>query len=805
MADGKNPRKWSLEEIDELLQDSGMLPRDDESLYMVEEIAPAQKTEVFDPRPSHNEKISHKIISDTVEKSDSIAEPQVYGNFVSEKYRERFFTAPVKNIEKATDKTIVISEDGNSSKDKFLKNTKFSTIQLEKINKQKDIEKTRVQENLEYTKTIGLRSLAVTDGDAHEIELPEEEDNMQLSFEGFHEEEIEHIDESEVEKELIKKRKEKVSSFTIAGEITQEQSEEGVKKYGTDEYRTADEKFKVAYYLKKEKSTAFAGMIVSFVCAFILLIVSLTAQGLDKGGIGYIILSLVFTLIPSGCCYNFLFDGIKTIKKFKFNRNTGCFFAIVAAVIQQFVFMTSSAPFEKGLSLLSGAAIMYLGLNMFGEYSEYKRISENFSFLSNQEDIYSIGIVEDDEVASQIGKGIQEPVILSSQKTVFPRRFIEFSKMYYPSDDVSDKSIKIGLVASVAVGVITLIISKSVLFSVTGFTAAIIVCMPYLSYICDSIAIKTISSYLRKKGAMVAGWQSLKMCDKANAIAVDAEDVFRKDGGDVHGIHPFYDIGIDEAIIYAATLTIAAGGPMGNLFKRVIVGETKLLPPVDGLTYEDKLGLSAWIFNRKILVGSEDMLRNHNVEIPDMALINRHLTSDRYPVYLAIDGKAAAVFIISYDADQQSKKLLRKIEENNISLLVRANDPNVTDTVIAQKLTLPQSGVKVISAIAGETLKEYVRETTSTADSLLIHTKTEKSFLQAVKSSLSLDKFKSILRTFQLCATGIGIAVVAALSFIAGVQHIDCTQIMLIQLLFTAVSVFSVTGGFALKDKRSKK
>ena len=40
MADErKNPRKWSLEEIDELLQDSGMLPRDDNSEEAVEDAA----------------------------------------------------------------------------------------------------------------------------------------------------------------------------------------------------------------------------------------------------------------------------------------------------------------------------------------------------------------------------------------------------------------------------------------------------------------------------------------------------------------------------------------------------------------------------------------------------------------------------------------------------------------------------------------------------------------------------------------------------------------------------------------------
>ena len=59
--ENKTPRKWSLEEIDELLQESGMLPKEENSAESVEEVAPTPKTVAFNPRPSHNENIKHKL------------------------------------------------------------------------------------------------------------------------------------------------------------------------------------------------------------------------------------------------------------------------------------------------------------------------------------------------------------------------------------------------------------------------------------------------------------------------------------------------------------------------------------------------------------------------------------------------------------------------------------------------------------------------------------------------------------------------------------------------------------------------
>ena len=820
MADErKNPRKWSLEEIDELLQDSGLLPRDGDALEYVEEIEYTPKAVSFNPRPSHNENIEHRIIKETVERSDSVAEPQVYGTFVSEKYRDRFFNKPMQNLEKTAEHRIVPPEEQKferggfvRKKSNFESTSDFSPVPNlvpdDKAGDEPPTEKTIVFDDKKHTKTIALRSLAVTDGDAHEVELPQEEDDVQLTFEGFHNDDVSVVDEKVVEEELNRKRKEKTESFTVTGEITEEEKQENSsQKYGTDEYRTEDDKLKVAYFLKKKKNTAIVGAVISYVCFALLAIISLIAKNTAEGGVGYVVLSLLLTLIPCAVNFNVIFDGIKAIKGLNFNRNTGCFVALAATVIQQIVFLVSTDPFEKGLSLFAALAVLVLAFTMTGEFLELKRISENFGFITKDSDIYSIGTIEKSETAFEIGRGLllEDPGVLSSQKTVFPRRFIELSRKYYPSDEISKKLIPIGFVASLLVGVISLLVTKHFLSAVTAFSACVCVTVPYFSFVADVISIAKVSKKARQKGSMVAGWEAYRQCDNANAVVVDSADIFDETGGNVYGIHPFYDIRIDEAIITTAALVIASGGPLGNLFKRVIVGEISLLPPVDTLAYEDKLGLSAWIFNRRVLVGNGDLLRNHNVDIPDTALIERHLSEGRYPLYLAIDGKAAAVFIISYDVNGDNASLLKKIERNSVSVLVRSDDANITDEMVVKNLKLPHSGVKVLSAVSGDIYMNYKKETTSAADALLLHDGKASSFLYAVKSALSLGDFKQVINTFQICAMGIGIAVVAALSLVSGLENLNCIQLLVVQLFFMSLSTFALSGGHAVHNLERKK
>lgn len=830
MADERRQsRKWSLEEIDELLQDSGVLPKDDAPA--AEETTSVKKAEAVNPRPTHNDDIDHKILSPEIERGEGTGEPQVYGAFVSEKYRDRFFNRPMQNLEKTAEHKPVSEEDLKYERSGFVKKKSdfAGTSELspvpnlvpddrldseaedtvsEKTMIFSDSPQTEEDEKLQRakTRTIGLRSLAVTDGNAHDREIGPEEDDSQLTFEGFHTpEETNNVDEREVEKELNKKRKEKAESFTITGEM--DSKEETAKKYGTDEYRTLDDKFKVAYYLRKNKNAAFISSIVSYVCFVLLVAIAILAKGFPEAEKMLLIISLVLLVVSGVANYSSLVDGILSFKGLAFSKNTGPLIAFVAAFIQNIAFLLATeSPFENGLNLVAAAAILPLAFNKTADYFEFKRIGDNFAFITEKE-LYSIGKITKSETAFEIGRGLllDEPVVLSSQKTVFPRRFIELSRKYYPSDEINKKLVPIGAAASLLISAITLLVTKDIFSAVTSFAAAVCISIPYFSYLADSFTVSKISEKLLRKGAMLSGWEANKECINANAIAIDAADVFDSEGGNVFGIHPYYDIQIDEAILYTASLLINSGGPLGNLFKRVIVGEVSLLPPVESLTYEDKLGLSAWIFNRRILVGNADLLKNHNVHIPDVALVERHLCAGRYPLYLAIDGKAAAVFIVSYDINRDNAKLLKSIEKNSISILVRSDDANITDELVAGKLALPQSGVKVLSAVSGDIYKNYCNGVTSVADALLMHDGKATSFLEAVSSALSLGVTKHILNIFQICAMGIGLAIVAALSFVSGFETLGSLQLAIIQGFFAGLAVFSMTGSHIAKNTKQKK
>ena len=78
---------------------------------------------------------------------------------------------------------------------------------------------------------------------------------MQLSFEGFNtEDDVLIVDEEEVERELIRKGRKKIEGFVVSTEPEQDvtENDNGIK-FGLDEYRNVNDKFKVEFNLKKQE------------------------------------------------------------------------------------------------------------------------------------------------------------------------------------------------------------------------------------------------------------------------------------------------------------------------------------------------------------------------------------------------------------------------------------------------------------------------------------------------------------------------------------------------------------------------
>lgn len=754
--------------------------------------------------PVRNEKINHQIVTEKVERSHT-------GGMTTDKYRERFLNVPKQKIERTADyERLHLGEDMDPIErdGRIIKKSKFTnTADLEPI-------PTIVSADAELS---SVDKTIVANGKSPIVH--DEDDGVvgQIKLVGFgEEEELPQIDEDNAEEALKEKRDKKVAEFKLDAdfaELPDEYSEDEepddeekssaagafVTDFIDDEYEKPEDKSRIMKSLASAKK-------VSGICAIIqavLTVAALIITGIVSKGGGNLelvggsavvcgVINIVILLLAAFCGISTLVRGAKGLLTMKLNAATGTFIVTVACLIENLVvtFFTSDA--YTTVSLYTAAGCLALTLSTVARYLAVARTYGNFEFVTNGTRLYSSEKISGEDDAFEIGRGLLmgEPEICYNAQMERPSYFIENSFEDDPADEYAKKLIIPVTAAALIMAVIFGIVRHDAVFAVGVFAAVCSIGIPAFSAIASNIALFAINKGFNKSGAAIVGHRAVADSVDVNAYVLDSTDIFRKGSCSIIGIKTFQSMRIDDAILYAAALVIESGGPLADIFDGVILGKKDLLPPVESLAYEERLGLSAWIHGRRILLGTRDLLINHNVKAPDRDFEAQYTHDGRKVIYLAIAGKISAMFVIKYQADKHMRRYLQNVDKAGVSLLVRSCDCNITEEMICRFFGLPLSAVKILSPVSGDIFEKYRKEEIETAPAGIIHNGTIEASLKSIYEARELQANVPINNIVSTIYSGIALVLFIVLGVLAGKEGFGITggQIVLFQLLWGVVA-----------------
>ena len=773
---------------------------EDETLRL-EKKALAQKTVGI--YPVRNENIDHQIVTEKIEKSH-------IGGMATDKYRERFLNVPKQKIERTADyEGLHVGEemDPIERDGRIIRKSKFTnTADLEPI-------PTIVSADAELS---SVDKTIVANGKNPIVH--DEDDGVvgQIKLVGFgEEEEIPQIDEDNAEEVLKEKRDRKVAAFKLDAdfaELPEENPEEEpqeeekasaagalISDFIDDEYEKPEDKSRIIKKLAGAKKVSGICAIVQAVLTVIALIitgiVSKSGGNLELiGGSAVVcgVINIVILLIAAFCGISTLIRGTKGLFSKKPNAATGTFIVVVACLIEDLVvtFFTSDA--YTTVSLYTAAGCLALTLSTVARYLAVSRTYGNFEFVTNGTKLYSSEKISGEDDAFEIGRGllIGDPEICYNAQMERPSYFIENSFEDDPADEFAKRLIYPVVGAALLMAVIFGIVRKDAVFAVGVFTAVCSIGIPAFSTIASNIALFAVNKGFNKNGAAIVGHRAVADSVDVNAYVLDSTDIFRKGSCNIIGIKTFQSMRIDDAILYAAALVIESGGPLADIFDGVILGKKDLLPPVESLAYEERLGLSAWIHGRRILLGTRELLVNHNVNAPDRNFEAQYTHDGRNVIYLAIAGKISAMFVIKYQADKHMRKYLQNVDKAGVSLLVRSCDCNITEEMICRFFGLPLSAVKILSPVSGDIFEKYREEENETAPAGIIHNGTIEASLRGIYEARELQANVPVNNIISTLYSGIALVLFIILGILAGKEGFGITggQIVLFQLLWGVVA-----------------
>lgn len=620
----------------------------------------------------------------------------------------------------------------------------------------------------------------------------EEETGIQMCFEGFDDmtEEVPTIDEEEAEKLLNEQRKEKVNKFRLFGP-DETDTELGDRDYEEKDYKTKDDRQAILTSLLKKKSRIGIQTIISCVLFGILLLLTVfkdteyLPQSIAEND-KFFITASVLSLLTIVVNFNIFIHGFNFKKGINSDFSVSLLSLVVSAQTIAFA-AHEDLWLNNGVFLGSALAFAYI-LALLGKRQILIRIIDNFDFIINSGEIYcleNIANVLDVKVLCRGNVDEYDAIIKTSVKTDLPTNFMEISCKSEPSDKTARILTPLMFLLS---GLLLVIIGLKDNWG-TGINTA--VCALTIStpvsllFIMNNV-LTDMSAELDKYGARVCGFEGAQMAASTDAIVLEAANLFGSQGCDLHGIKVFNNTKIDDAIIYAAAVIIKTKSPLAHVFDDVIIGKQSILPKVDSVQYEEQMGTSAWVYHKKVLVGNRNLLINHGVNVPKISFEQKYTRRNRKALYLAVDGKIMAMFVVSYSADPDLKRELIKLEKTGITLIVKSSDPYINEESLANLFDLPKGYIKVMNRQAARVFEKYSDMQVEKSPAYVVHNGTAKGLISSMRGALTVNSTKRIIAFLTTFGSTLGFATVATLGIVGWYSQITDAAIIVSQIVWSA-------------------
>ncbi len=617
------------------------------------------------------------------------------------------------------------------------------------------------------------------------------EEGFQIKLDGFDEniDTVEKIDERVAEEELERRREEKVGKFRLFGP-DETDGQLGDINVIPDDYGKSSEREEFLDKLIAKRSSVTAKLMLTALLFIPLILITVFKESarfplfLSSHGVyfGVIIAFYVITLIVN---YNVLAHGFNLKKGI--NADTPVSIVALGVLAHTIVSMLDIGLWYDNGVMLVPAAVFSLFMSQLSKRIMMNRIVLNFDFITNGSKKYTVENITNNVDAEIISRGSveeTEPVLKMSVKCDFPSNFLEISCKSEPADRIAKRIFIIDLILCALLfgGVIFL---ENMNTAVNAALSGLVIALPVSALFISNMLLGDISSQLSDYESVICGYEGAYMTQDADAIVMEAADLFANNACDFHGVKTF-ETKVDDAIIYAAAVMIQTKSPLAHVFDSIIIGKQSILPKVEGITYEEKMGTSGWIYKKKVLVGTREMMKKHNITVPQESFEKKYTIKGRKALYLALDGKLLALFVVSYNADPDLKRELKKLEKSGVTLIVKSADPYINEESLRELFSLPEGFIHVMNYSAARVYDKYSNLDVESSPAYVVHSGTALGLVSAMRGAGILVSSRGLTAFLLTFGSILGFAGITFLSVFGAFGEISSLAIIIYQLIWTA-------------------
>ncbi len=396
--------------------------------------------------------------------------------------------------------------------------------------------------------------------------------------------------------------------------------------------------------------------------------------------------------------------GFKTIKKgcihllnVIFTMETGIIFlAIVTAancLVSLFfsIFYVNFQPNTfTSLFLLNFLLILLTNL------AREKRIFNNLKFITASKQKFNVETSSLSKITKQ-KKSNRENFMIYHHKTNFLSDFIQNSHGESFSEKLVSNFVPISVVFSLFCGILSFVFAQNAVSSLVALNISALFSIPVALPFISSLIVSSLSKFALKNKSMIVSENAVKKLAKAKSVVLNDSDLYPKNNVILRGIKTFSGQRVDEAIILAATVVCRLGAPISHVFDKIILGKKAVLTKASNVKYIDGKGAIGWVNSHRVLVGNRELLKEYKIVPPSHDYEEKYKKPNCELTYFAVGRELVAMFIIEYLPSKSLSSILHSCVKNNIKILIKTVDCNITVQKIINDFGVRKKLLKILT------------------------------------------------------------------------------------------------------------
>lgn len=516
---------------------------------------------------------------------------------------------------------------------------------------------------------------------------------------------------------------------------TEDNSEEQTE---IDEYNSVEDAQSVTYDLMSRKRRLGMRSFATALIALLLIAITCSDSLFPFGQPPYFI--AVGAMLAIAVLLNITtFSSLISVFTMKPDADFAPAFAVFAASVQTAVSAFIGTQGVAHTSMFAAAAVLSLAVNTIGKHLTVSRTLANFELIANEE-VKQAGAFIAPPVSESVAdkSKLGETLIFGRHDTIDLKGFISYSLSPDYYEKQSGRMSLVTLLASLVSFAVALLVSGTVGSAVGSFAATACAAAQIAAIYPGAALLSHSCRKLHAKRVMLSGVKAAEEISEANVIVLDSDELFSGDGVNLYKFRTFGNCAPDEAFMVAYALAMEGHSPLADMFGKICATQGGGMYKADSVIYENSMGITGWVNERKTLLGNRMIMESHSIPVPSMEVDRKILQSGKAPVYLAIDNKISALFIVGYEADKTMLHRVRRLINTGVTILVRTVDPNVTADLVCDCYGLPSDAVMIMESNASHIYCNRMKSTENAP--ALLSAPTADGFVDAYIESYAVNR-----------------------------------------------------------------